>query len=111
MAKRITVVGSGAVGCFYGGMLSLAGHSVTLVARELKHQEITKHGLILNCEKLGINEKVMPIKVSTKYECVNNSDLILLSVKSKDTKTTIQQISSFLHPSTPIVRSGHFLLQ
>jgi 2-dehydropantoate 2-reductase len=30
---RIAVMGAGAVGCYYGGMLSRAGHQVMLIGR------------------------------------------------------------------------------
>ncbi len=30
---KIAVMGAGAVGCYYGGMLARAGHNVVLVAR------------------------------------------------------------------------------
>ncbi len=30
---HIAVMGAGAVGCYYGGLLARAGHTVTLIAR------------------------------------------------------------------------------
>ena len=30
---RIAIMGAGAVGCYYGGRLSLAGHPVTMIGR------------------------------------------------------------------------------
>ena len=30
---RVAVMGAGAVGCYYGGILARAGHDVTLIAR------------------------------------------------------------------------------
>lgn len=32
-AMKIAVMGAGAVGCFYGGMLARAGHEVVLIGR------------------------------------------------------------------------------
>ena len=34
---RIAVMGAGAVGCYYGGMLARAGHSVVLIAVSYTH--------------------------------------------------------------------------
>ena len=39
------VVGAGAVGCYFGGMLARAGQQVTLVARPQHVQAIAQHGL------------------------------------------------------------------
>ena len=30
---KVAVMGAGAVGCYFGGMLARAGHHVTLIAR------------------------------------------------------------------------------
>ena len=42
---RIVVAGAGAIGCFIGGLLAGAGHSVTLLARPRIQAEIRTHGL------------------------------------------------------------------
>ncbi|MFN5776585.1 MAG: ketopantoate reductase family protein, partial [Burkholderiaceae bacterium] len=44
-SSRVVVVGAGAVGCFYGGMLARHGIDVTLIARPEHVQAITTHGL------------------------------------------------------------------
>ena len=35
-AIRVAVVGAGAVGCYYGGMLARAGHKVTFIGRPVQ---------------------------------------------------------------------------
>ena len=42
---KATVMGAGAVGCYYGGMLARAGHDVTLVARPPHAEAIARQGL------------------------------------------------------------------
>ena len=49
-SSRVVVVGAGAVGCFYGGMLARHGIDVTLIARPEHVQAITTHGLYMNCQ-------------------------------------------------------------
>ena len=44
-SPNIVVLGAGAVGCYFGGMLARAGHKVTLVARTEHVAAITQHGL------------------------------------------------------------------
>ena len=44
---RVTVVGAGAVGCYFGGMLARAGAPVTLIGRPLHVDAIRSNGLFL----------------------------------------------------------------
>ena len=44
---KVAVMGAGAVGCYYGGMLARAGHDVTLIARPLHVAAIAQNGLRL----------------------------------------------------------------
>ena len=41
---RVAVIGAGAVGCYYGGMLARAGASVTLVGRPAHVSAIKRDG-------------------------------------------------------------------
>ena len=41
---KIAVMGAGAVGCYFGGMLARAGHEVTLIARPAHVQAMRHHG-------------------------------------------------------------------
>ena len=42
---KISVMGAGAVGCYFGGMLARGGHEVTLVARPAHVEAIRRDGL------------------------------------------------------------------
>ena len=53
---KIAVMGAGAVGCYYGGMLARAGHEVTLVARAHHTEAINASGLLL--EKQAFTQRV-----------------------------------------------------
>ena len=44
---KIAVMGAGAVGCYYGGMLARAGHDVALIGRPAHVDAIQSHGLLL----------------------------------------------------------------
>ena len=44
---KIAVMGAGAVGCYYGGMLARAGHDVVLIARPVHVQAIALQVRIL----------------------------------------------------------------
>ncbi|MCL5741760.1 MAG: 2-dehydropantoate 2-reductase, partial [Betaproteobacteria bacterium] len=47
---KIAVMGAGAVGCYYGGMLARAGHEVTLIARAHHATAINASGLLLETQ-------------------------------------------------------------
>jgi 2-dehydropantoate 2-reductase len=44
---RVLVMGAGAVGCYYGGLLARAGHEVTFVARGAHLAALQERGLEL----------------------------------------------------------------
>jgi 2-dehydropantoate 2-reductase len=46
-AERVGVVGAGAVGCYFGGMLARAGAPVTLIGRADHVDAINRDGLFL----------------------------------------------------------------
>lgn len=80
---RIAVMGAGAVGCFYGGMLARAGHAVTLVARPAHVQAMAARGLRMQGQ--GFDEWV-PLAASSDPAAVAGADLVLFCVKSADTE-------------------------
>jgi 2-dehydropantoate 2-reductase len=98
--KKIVVVGAGAVGCFFGGLLARAGEDVTLIARESHVAAIVKNGLYI--ESLQFKERVR-INASTSTESLCEADLILLCVKSPDTEGVIKEIKPHLKPEAVIL--------
>src|SRR5258706_226766 len=47
---KIAVMGAGAVGCYYGGMLARAGHAVTLIGRPQHVEAVRREGLFLEAQ-------------------------------------------------------------
>jgi len=43
---KVAVMGAGAVGCYYGGMLARAGHDVTLIGRAQHVEAVRRSGLL-----------------------------------------------------------------
>lgn len=90
---RVAVLGAGAVGCFFGGMLARAGHRVTLIGRPVHVDAFKKSGL--HFEGLKFNEHV-PVGASTEASAVRGARLVLFCVKSTDTGPAAAQIAPFL---------------
>ncbi|MBO9650161.1 MAG: 2-dehydropantoate 2-reductase [Variovorax sp.] len=97
---KIAVMGAGAVGCYYGGMLARAGHEVTLIGR-LQHVEaIRRDGLLL--DTLGFKEHVR-LDASTEPGAVRDADLVLFCVKSTDTESTADAMKPHLKPDALVL--------
>ena len=47
---NVAVMGAGAVGCYYGGMLARAGHDVVLIGRPQHVEAIERRGLRLETQ-------------------------------------------------------------
>lgn len=99
--KKIAVVGAGAVGCYYGGMLARNGFDVTLIARKNHADAINANGLQLESKK--IESGAIKVAATTEPAGVKDADLVLFCVKTGDTEATAQQIKPFLSPDATVI--------
>ena len=83
-AERVAVVGAGAVGCYFGGMLARAGVPVTLIGRAFHVEAIQRDGLFL--ERSDFQECVRS-DADVHIEAVRKAAIVLLCVKTVDTET------------------------
>ena len=97
---RVAVLGAGAVGCYYGGMLARAGHAVTLIGRPVHVEAFRKAGL--HFEGLTFDEQV-PVEASTDAAAVRGAHLVLFCVKSTDTEQAAAQIAPHLDADAIVV--------
>lgn len=88
---RVAVMGAGAVGCYFGGMLARAGHEVVLIGRPAHVEAVTAHGLRL--ETAEFDEQV-PVIGSTDPAAAADADVVLICVKSSDSESA----ASLLRP-------------
>lgn len=92
---KVAVMGAGAVGCYYGGMLARAGHTVTLIARPQHVQAVARDGLRM--ETRSFDEPVR-LAASPEASAVQGADVVLFCVKSTDTEAAGAQIRAHLAP-------------
>jgi 2-dehydropantoate 2-reductase len=92
---KVTVVGAGAVGCYYGGMLARAGHDVTLIGRPQHVEAIERQGLRL--ETQTFDERIR-VSASSEGSAVQSAQLVLFCVKSTDTASAAAAIKPHLAP-------------
>src|SRR6267378_891963 len=79
----IAVMGAGAVGCYYGGMLARAGHDVTLIARAQHVEAVQRSGLRMETKMF---DEQVPMRASEEASGARGAKLVLFSVKSTDTE-------------------------
>lgn len=91
--ERIAVVGAGAVGCYFGGMLARAGTPVTLIGRAAHVDAINRNGLFLERSDFQAHIKV---QADTRVEAVRDATIVLLSVKTTDTETAAAALAPHL---------------
>lgn len=90
---RIAVMGAGAVGCYYGGMLARAGHDVALIARPEHVSAIRKAGLRM--ETSAFDEHIA-LEASSDPAAVSGAQVVLFCVKSTDTASAADAIAPHL---------------
>ncbi|MGB6679142.1 MAG: 2-dehydropantoate 2-reductase [Terriglobales bacterium] len=97
---RIAVVGAGAVGCYFGGMLARAGAPVTLIGRAQRVEAIHRDGLFI--DSVHFKERIS-VSASTELAAVRDAQLVLFSVKTVDTEDTAKLLAPYLAPETNVV--------
>ena len=97
---KVAVMGAGAVGCYFGGMLARAGHDVTLIARPLHVDAIARAGLRMETKTFDAH---VPLAASSDAQAVSGADLVLFCVKSTDTELAGAQIRPHLLPHTLVL--------
>ncbi|HEY8358872.1 MAG TPA: 2-dehydropantoate 2-reductase, partial [Ramlibacter sp.] len=94
---QVAVMGAGAVGCWFGGMLARAGHRVTLIARPAHVEAIAARGLRMEARSFDTH---VQLAASSDPAAVAGADLVLFCVKSMDTETAGAQVLPHLRPDT-----------
>ena len=97
---QVAVIGAGAVGCYYGGLLLRAGHDVTFIGRQTHVDAINAHGLLLDTQSFKGH---LPAKAATDAAALASPDLVLFCVKSADTEVAGRSLAGRLRPETSVL--------
>jgi len=97
---KIAVMGAGAVGCYYGGMLARAGHAVTLIGRPTHIEAVRRNGLFMDTQSFQAH---VPMAASTDASAVQNAKVVLFCVKSTDTASAAAEIAPHLRDDAVVV--------
>ncbi len=101
---RIAVVGAGAVGCYFGGMLARAGARVTLIGRpgprSASVEAISRDGLWM--DTLQFQERVV-VTATEDPAAVRDAELVLFAVKTTDNESAARGIAPHLRSGAVVV--------
>lgn len=97
---QVAIVGAGAVGCYYGGLLLRAGHDVTFIGRPVHVDAINANGLLLDLKTFKGH---LPAKAATDTTTLISLDLVLVCVKSADTEQAGRALTGRLRPDTAVL--------
>lgn len=97
---RVAVVGAGAVGGYFGGMLARAGAPVMMIGRTAFVEAVKKNGLFL--DTLQFKESVR-VEASTELTHVRGAEIVLFCVKTTDNAATSRALAPLLAPEALVV--------
>ena len=97
---QIVIVGAGAVGSYFGGMLARAGAPVTLVGRQQHVETISRHGL--HIDSLDFQQYVT-IAATREVSAARNAEFVLFCVKTYDTEQAARTLAAHLTRGAVVV--------
>ena len=98
---RSLILGSGAVGGFFGGRLAQAGEAVVFVARGRTLAALRRDGLRI--ESAGAVARVQPITAVEQPRDAGRCDLVLVCVKSQQTADAVELLRPIADAATIVL--------
>ncbi len=98
---RIAVIGTGAVGGYFGAKLAAAGHELIFIARGDHLAALKQRGLYV--ESVEGNLHISSAVFTDDVDALGPMDLVLFCVKSYDTDAAAQSITPLMAPLTRIL--------
>ena len=98
---KIAILGSGAVGGYYGAKLAKAGHDVTFIARGAHLAAIRERGIQIRSAVLG--DFIARGRAEEDTSKVGPCDLVMVAVKTYDNPTALPLLRPMLGPETTIL--------
>jgi 2-dehydropantoate 2-reductase len=92
---KVTVVGAGAVGGYFGGLLARAGAPVTMIGRPAFVDAVRKNGLRLETTQF---QETVQVAASSQLEAATGADYVFFCVKTTDTAATAKELARYIAP-------------
>jgi 2-dehydropantoate 2-reductase len=98
---RFAILGSGAVGGYYGARLARAGHDVAFVARGAHLEAIRARGLQIRSPMVG--DFTVRAAAEEDTSRVGPVDVVIVAVKTYDNPSALPMVKPMLGPSTTVL--------
>jgi 2-dehydropantoate 2-reductase len=98
---RFAILGSGAVGGYFGAKLARAGQDVTFIARGAHLEAIRTKGLQIRSAKLG--DFVVRAPAESDTTKIGPVDVAIVSVKAYDNPTALPMLKPMIGPDTVVL--------
>lgn len=97
----VVVVGPGAIGCLFGGLLREAGHDVVMLDHDpVRAEKIHREGIHIE----GISgDRTIRVRAVARPADLPDSDLVIVATKSYDTEKGVLDVSDAVGPRTPVL--------
>jgi len=97
----VAVLGAGAMGCLFGGLLSEGGLEVTFIDKWQEHvDKINKDGLKL----VGTGgERTLKVKATTDINSLGTFDVVIVQCKATDTRSAVEAAKHLFRKDTVAV--------
>ncbi|WP_236628106.1 ketopantoate reductase family protein [Sporolactobacillus terrae] len=99
---KIAVLGAGAIGCYYGGVLAKEHADVTFIARRRTYDRLKHHELVV---KSIHGDFSLPVNVIDSEHLEGHAafDYILLAIKSTGLEAAIEELKVLMEDRTKII--------
>lgn len=97
---KIAVVGSGAVGCYYGGMLALAGEDVHFLMRS-DLEAVREHGLTIHSR--GKSHRLPEVAAHGTTAEIGPCDLVIIALKATANSALPELLPPLIHAGTALL--------
>src|SRR4051795_5753949 len=97
---KIAIMGSGGIGGYYGARLQAGGNDVTFIARGEQLKALQQNGIALEGDRPIHLPKV---KATDDPKTIGKVDMVIFTVKLRDTEAAARQILPVIGPDTGII--------
>lgn len=101
---KVSIYGTGSIGCYLGGRLAAVGIDVDFIARPQVKQQLKQYGLTVS-DYLGRRQTISAdeLHLCCAADVVNQADIIFVCVKSAATQQVAAELSMILKKRTIII--------
>jgi 2-dehydropantoate 2-reductase len=98
---KIAIIGTGAVGGYFGGKLARAGYDVTFLARGEHLQAIQQNGLTI--KSIHGDFKIDSVNATDRIKAIGLADLVILGVKAWQVRDIAKDLKDIIHEDSIIL--------